>query len=157
MRAITRRVRRHVRLHSPKGFCQNCSLIFQHSIVVYRSAVEALCMSHVCRSWRATALDTSSLWSSISMRDTQDAASSPNLRRFSSFLRLQLKRSRTYPIDVEVLLCFDKAPVGNDNALDIRGPSSGSRHRWRKASISVSTSVNLNYRVCPKEMLYWKN
>jgi len=87
-------------------------------------------------------------------------ASSPNLRRFRSFLRIQLKRSRTYPINVEVLLYFDKVPVGNDNALDIRGLLQDlvtNRHRWRQASISVSTSVNLIYRVCPKEMLYWKN
>lgn len=131
-------------------------MIFQHSTTENRPSVVALNLSHVCQSWRAAALDISSLWSTISISLAQDTVSSLTAQRLHSFLQHQLKLSRTCPIDVDVLVQFDKIlPRDSVAALHLRGllrDLVNESNRWRRVNIRVLTGVNLEYRFCLKHM-----
>ncbi|KLO10977.1 hypothetical protein SCHPADRAFT_999237 [Schizopora paradoxa] len=129
-------------------------MIFRYSASENQSAVEALKLSHVSQSWRATALEISSLWSTISIGLSQDMLSNSTLQNYRSLLQHQLKFSRERPLDVDVLVYFDQILPRDSNAeRDIRGLLQdlvSDSHRWRRANISILTCNRLSHRICLK-------
>ncbi|KLO15856.1 hypothetical protein SCHPADRAFT_239280 [Schizopora paradoxa] len=73
-------------------------LIFDHALKilpVQDRSFQALAYSHVCRSYRQVALNSSRLWTSLSMRGTQG-----QVVKKLEFLEVCVERSKSSPLDV---------------------------------------------------------
>ncbi|KAF5371129.1 hypothetical protein D9758_004196 [Tetrapyrgos nigripes] len=101
----------------------------------------ALALSQTCSSWRTVALDTSKLWSNMSLNI--ECAQSPLvnlhlLRAKSAPLTLEVKGERTIVDDTDILLPL---PEISDSALAILKSLIDAADRWHSASFRLNWDV----------------
>ncbi|KAL0572446.1 hypothetical protein V5O48_009515 [Marasmius crinis-equi] len=92
-------------------------------------------LSQVCQSWRALALDTPSLWSSVSFNFIPNRGST--LRAQSHRLQLQLQRSANHPLNITAT-----TSTSNHTAIDrLLFPLCSSSPTWRHLSIELNDEL----------------
>ncbi|KAJ7222863.1 hypothetical protein B0H12DRAFT_292912 [Mycena haematopus] len=92
-------------------------------------------LGHVSRRWRAVALTSPALWSSIIIRDMDDEKSAPYSLLM---LEAQLTRSGTSPLDI----VFDYDPENDESGSDVAGDALNAlaRHSLRWKSLYITSS-----------------